>query len=245
MLKSDRRHERRNDESDRRSFPRPPLWLTLALLLFGVAGLAFAHAHRQRVEKRFENVLTTRARTPADVNRMKNELAEMDLSREALEKELDGRMKFVESLKSENFYISVDTTEKKLRFYYGDTVLREAPAVIGQGGTFTSVDGKKKWTFVPVKGAFKVESKLVGLDWTVPEWLYAMNKQPAPASRPTVENGVGKYVITLPNAYLIHSPPPEGSPLKGPKPGSIMVAEEDLLAIWPRIHKEKTSVYIY
>src|SRR5688572_14314981 len=110
---------------ERRSFPRPPLWLNLTLLLLGVAGMLFARYHRERVSTRYANVLAEEARTPADVKKVKDELAELDLSRESLRRELEGRMKFVGSLKSENFYLSIDTGDRKLRFYYGDAILRE------------------------------------------------------------------------------------------------------------------------
>lgn len=245
MLKSDRRHEQRDEESDRRSFPRPPLWLNLLLLLIAIGGLGLAHLHRKSVEKRYSSVLTERARTPAEVNRMKNELAEMDLGREQLARELDGRLKFVKELKSENFYLSIDTTQKKLRFNYGDTTLREAPVTIGPSGTFSSIDGKRQWTFVPVKGAFPVKSKVYDYTWPVPEWLYAMKREPVPSQRPVIPDGQGKYVLQLPNNYVIHTPPPDDSPLKGPRPGSIMVSEQDLRAIWPRIRSGKTQVYIF
>lgn len=245
MLRSDRRHDRREGDPDRRSFPRPPLWLTLTLVLIGSLGLLLVQLHRKRVEQRFASVLTERARTPAEVNRMKSELAEMDLTREALERELEGKLKLAKSLRSENFFISIDTGARRLRFYYGDKILREAPVAVGAGGTFTTVDGKRSWTFVPLKGAFPVEAKFVGLTWQVPEWVYAMKKQPAPPNRPALEGGLGRYVVDLGNGYVIHSPPVEGSPLQGAKPGSFMVEEEILRAIWPRIHSKKTPVYIY
>lgn len=167
----------------------------------------------------------------------------MDLARGQLENELQGRMKFVSSLKSENFYLSVDTRARKLRFYYGDTILREAPVTIGESRTVQA--GDKKWTFIPVKGAFTVEAKIVGHDWHVPEWVYAMNGQPVPAQRPTIDGGLGDYVVFLGNGYVIHTPPPEDSPLQGPKPGSYMVSEDVMRAIWPRIHKGRTPVYIF
>lgn len=240
---SDRRHSDRQGGHDRRSFPRPPLWLNLLLLILGIAGMLFARQHRERVSTQFADVITEQARTPADVRKMKEELAEMDLARGQLEKELQGRMKFVSSLKSENFYISVDTKARKLRFYYGDTVLREADVVIGEQRTIQAAE--KKWTFVPVKGAFSVEAKIVSYDWHVPEWVYTMSGQPVPPQRPTVDGGLGEYVIFLGNGYVIHTPPPAGSPLQGAKPGSYMVTEDVLRAIWPRIHKGKTPVYIF
>ncbi|HUP63619.1 MAG TPA: hypothetical protein VNA69_24750 [Thermoanaerobaculia bacterium] len=229
---------------DRRSFPRPPLWLNLTLLLLGVAGVLFARYHRERVSTRYANVLAEEARTPADAKKMKDELAELDLSREALQRELEGRMKFVASLKSENFYLSIDTRDRKLRFYYGDTVLREGDVQIGASQNIAAKDGRT-WTFLPLKGAFPVQAKLVGYDWPVPDWVYAQRGEPAPPARPVIPNGLGKYVLVLGNGYVIHTQPAEGSPLQGPKPGSFLVSEEDLAAIWDRIHTRATHVYIY
>lgn len=240
----ERRSSKRPESPDRRSFPRPPLWLNLTLLFLGLAGILFGRFHRENVEKRYSHVLTQQQRTPADAKKMKEELAELDLNRDALEQELDGRMKFLKSLKSENFYLSVDTTAKKLRFYYGDSILREGDIQVGEARTIQGKDGKT-WTFVPLKGAFKVDGKVVNYDWRIPEWVYVMNGETPPATAPVIEGGLGQYVIFLPNGYVIHSRPEEGSPLKGPKPGSIMASEDDLRAIWARIHKDQTPVYIY
>lgn len=239
----ERRSHSRPGAPDRRSFPRPPLWLNLTLLLLGVAGILFARYHRERVSTEFADVITEQQRTPADVRKLKEELAELDLTRDALQKELEGRMKFVGSLKSENFYLSIDTKARKLRFYYGDTVLREADVTVGESATLKS--GTKSWTFIPVKGAFTPEAKIVGYDWPLPEWVYAMRNEPVPASRPTIDNGLGQYVIFLGNGYVIHTPPPEDSPLDGAKPGSYMVSEDVMRAIWPRIHKGRTPIYIF
>ena len=206
--------------------------------------MLFARYHRERVSTQFQDVLVQQQRTPQDVNKVKEELAEKALTRETLQRELDGRLKFAQALKSENFYLSVDTQAKVLRFYYGDTVLREAPLTIGESKTIKAQDGRS-WTFLPLKGAFHVESKLVDHDWRVAEWVYAMNGQPVPAERPVIEGGLGRYVLLLPNNYVIHSPPVEGSPLKGAKPGSFMVPEADLRAIWPRVSVNKMQVYVF
>lgn len=239
----DRRTHDRPDSSDRRSFPRPPYWLNLALILLGVAGILLGRTHRARVSERFAHVIQQEARTPDDLRAIKEDLAEMDLTRDQLRGELRGRRRMLSSLKSENFHIAIHTREKKLRFMYGDKVLREAPVTPGENRTVSS--GTRQWTFVPLRGAFTVDGKLVGHDWKVPEWVYAMRGLPIPEQRPTVANGLGEYVVLLPNGYVIHSPPAEESPLDGPKPGSYMVPAEDLRAIWPRIHRGKTEVYIF
>ena len=229
---------------ERRSFPRPPLWLNLLVLLVGIAGILIARQHRDRVAKRFAGVIAEEQRTPVDVTAIKKELAEMDLTRDALQKELEGRMKFVNSLKSEDFYLSIDTSKRKIRFYYGDTVLREEDVRIGESRTVQSPRGKR-WTFAPLKGAFPVQAKLVGYDWPVAEWLYVLRNEQPPATPELVPNGLGRYVLVIGNGYVIHSPPSEDSPLQGPKPGSFMVSDDFLAAIWPRISRNKTQVYIY
>jgi hypothetical protein len=71
-----------------------------------------------------------------------------------------------------------------------------------------------------------------------------MKGEKPPRQLPVVKNGLGRYVILLPNDYVIHSPPPADSPLKGAKPGSFMVPEADLAAIWKRIGPE-TRVYVF
>lgn len=240
---SDRRDKDRPEGRDRRTFPRPPLWLNLLLLILGIAGLVYARYHRERVSSEFSDVITREQSTPADVNKIKEELAELDVNRGTLQQELEGRMKFVGSLKSENFYLSVDTRARKLRFYYGDTVLREADLTPGEAKTLTA--SGKTWTFVPLKGAFPIEAKLVDHAWRVPEWVYALNAQPVPPERPTVTGGLGRYVLFLPNGYAIHTQPAEESPLKGVKPGSYMVPEDFMRAVWPRIVTGKTQVYIF
>ncbi|HEX2835023.1 MAG TPA: hypothetical protein VHW00_18560 [Thermoanaerobaculia bacterium] len=224
-------------------FPRPPLWLNLLLLILGIAGILYGRHHREEVAKTFASVIAEEARTPRDVRKAKEELAEMDLTRGNLEKELEGRMKFVSSLKSENFYLSIDTKTRKLRFLYGDTILREADVTIGESRNVAV--GGKSWTFVPVKGAFVVEGKAVDYAWRIPEWVYALRNEPVPEARPQINGGLGKYVLFLGNGYVIHSPPIAGSPLQGAKPGSYLVPEDVLTAIWPRIQSGKTAVYIY
>src|SRR4051812_42394975 len=102
----ERRNESRSEGHDRRSFPRPPLWLTLLLLILGISGLLLARYHREKVADDFSDVLTEQERTPGDAKQMKDQLAEMDLNRDSLKKELEGRMKFLTSLKSEDFYLS-------------------------------------------------------------------------------------------------------------------------------------------
>jgi len=239
----ERRTEARPGARERRAFPRPPLWLNLLLLI--IAGVTFAYAKHQRnvIHEKTAILFRVNENSPSELNRIRNDLSQADLTKAELAKELDGRMKYMESLQGEEFYISIDTNRKKLQLRLGKQVAREADVQIGEAKTLTSRDGRT-WTFVPLKGAFNVVGKEEGYAWPVSEWAYALRGEPVPENRTTIRDWLGHYVIFLPNNYLIHSPPPPDSPLKGPKPGSFMVPEDDLAAIWPRITPQ-TRVYIF
>jgi hypothetical protein len=228
---------------ERRRYPRPPLWLNLFLLVIAAATFAYAKHEREVVRQKMTVLFKPSPRNPAELNRIREELADMDVSKQQLAAELDGRLRYRQSQQEELFYIAIDTTTHKLHFRLGKEVLRDTDVAMGEGTTITSRDGRT-WRFVPLKGAFTVEGKESGYDWPVPEWVYAMKHAAPPATPVSVANGLGKYVIHLPNGYVIHSPPPPDSPLQGAKPGSFMVPEADLAAIWPRITTD-TRVYIF
>ena len=235
----------RPERKERRSFPRPPLWLNLSLLILAAATFAFAKLQRDVVDEKMAILFRpSPGASPQELNRIRDELSQMDLTRDQLAHELNARLQYAQSVNSEQFYIAVDTARHKFYFRLGNDIVREADAVIGEGKTIKSRGGKT-WTFVPVKGAFTVAGMDTDYAWRVPEWIYAANNQPIPAERPSIANGLGNYVIVLQDSYVIHSPPPDASPLRGmAKPGSIMVPEADLAAIWPRIDKQ-TRVYIF
>ena len=228
---------------ERRSFPRPPLWLNLLLLIIAATTFAYAKHKRDVIDAKTSLLFRPSANSPAELNRMRDELSQMDLTQAQLAREIDGRMQYLQSLQSEEFYVSIDTRRKKLQFRLGPTVVREADVRIGEAKTIKSPTGKT-WTFLPLKGGFSVTGKEEGYVWAVPAWVYAMHGERAPAVPEGVPNGLGRYVIFLPNSYVIHSPPPPASPLQGPKPGSFMVSEADLAALWPRITNQ-TRVYIF
>ena len=238
-----RRKVERAESSDRRDLPRPPLWLNLLLLLMAVSASLFATHQRREIDADYARVFNKTSTDSPELKQVKAELAEMNLTKETLRKELDSRLGYLESLKSQDFYLSIDTARKKIYLNFGKDAVRDADVQIGAPVTVSFPHGKTR-TFVPLKGAFNVAGKEVGLPWRIPPWVYLMNKQPVPGDPPTIENGLGKYVVLLPNNYVIHSPPAADSPLKGAKPGSFMVPEADLRAIWDRITPE-TRVYIF
>jgi hypothetical protein len=241
---SERRQASRPGPRERRSFPRPPLWLNFVLLLIAAASFAWARHQRTVIETKSAILFAPTPTSPAELDHIRQELAEMDVTEGQLARELDARMKYIESLQGDQFYISIDSARKKMQFRLGKDVVREADVAVGEAKTVQTRDRKKSWTFVPLKGGFTVVGKEVGYDWQVPGWASAMNgEMPAQQGR-VVPDGLGKYVIFLPDNYIIHSPPAPGSPLQGPKPGSFMVPEADLAAIWPRVTTQ-TRVYIF
>ena len=215
--------------------------MNLLLLIIAAAAFAFARVQRESIDAKTAILFKPTPNSPAELNRIRAELAQMDLTGEQLAHELDGRLRYLDSLQGAQFYLSIDTQRRMMQFRIGRDVVRECPIEIGEARTIKAHG--KTWTFLPLKGAFEVTAKEDDYEWVVPEWLYAMNGQPMKEHR-VVRNGLGHYVIVLANNYVIHSPPPPSSPLQGPKPGSFMAPEEDLGAIWPRIEKG-TRVYIF
>ena len=226
---------------ERRRSPRPPLWLNLILLALAAGTFWFAKSQRDEIDARTALLFKRNENSPEEIQQMRAELAQMDLTRAQLGKALDGRLAYLQSLQGSQFYLSIDTSRRKMQFRLGPTVVRECDVVAGEQRTIKAPDGRT-WTFIPLKGAFTVLGKESDYVWLAPDWVYAMNGQPA--ARASVPNGLGRYVVVLRNNYVIHSPPPPGSPLQGPKPGSFMVPEADLAAIWPRISTD-TRVYIF
>jgi len=222
--------------------PRPATGFLFGLfLLLAVVGIAAA-VHRRILERDFAARVTLSRAAPDEIKRIRRELADSELSEKELANALDARLKYLAAAKRNEFYIAIDAKKKAFSFHFADKTLRVAPVEVGPPKTIAA--GKRKWTFAPLTGAFSVENKFQGAGWTVPEWVYRMNGAAPPKLRPTVANGLGRYVIALGNQYVIHSPPPSDSPLKGAKPGSFMVPEADLAAIWKRIGPE-TRVYVF
>lgn len=230
-----------NDSLGRMRTRRPALWFNLLVFVLGLSGLAFAQWHENRLDAHYLRIRDRQASLPYQTAKIRSELASMELTTDGLEKELERRLQLARVLESEEFYVTIDTANRKLRLQLGSSVVREADITVGAPRAIKV--GGKSWEFAPLKGAVTVRGKLMDHPWRVPPWVYAMNGAAVPADPPTVKGGLGKYVITLPNGYVIHSPPSLESPLKGAKPASFMVPEADLEAIWPRVTKS-TRVYV-
>lgn len=225
-----------------RKLPRPGSRALVVFFVLVLVGATGAAVHRRVLESEFETRVSRSQATPYEIKRIRRELAELEVGEKTLAGALDARLKRVAAAKRNEFYVSIDTKKKTFSFRYADKTLRDAPVEVGPPQTFAA--GKKKWTFAPLSGALNVQGKIRDGSWRVPEWAYLLEGAKPPRRLPTVKNGLGKYVILLGNDYVIHSPPAPDSPLKGPKPGSFLVPEADLAAIWPRVGPE-TRVYVF
>ncbi len=228
--------------SSRRKLPRPGSGVLLLLFLGVALGGAAATMHRRALEKEFSSRVTLSQATPFEIKRIRRELLDLEVDEKTLASALDARLKYLENTRRKEFYVAIDTRKREFSFHFADKVLRDAPLEVGRPRTIVS--GKKTWTFAPLTGVFSVTGKFDNGGWRVPEWVYRMDGRKPPKDLPTVANGLGRYVIVLGNDYVIHSPPPPESPLKGVKPGSFMVSEADLAAIWPRVGPA-TRVYVF
>jgi hypothetical protein len=221
---TDRRSEQRRG-ADRRDLKRPSLRLNLFLLLFAAVTLLFARHQRRRIDADFARVFDRSSASPSELNQIAAELAETDLAHETLEKELKSRLSYIESLQSQDYYLSIDTGRKTISLKSGNETVREASVRIGAPLAVKGPRKRVRPLAAALTGAFTVVGK----------------KAP---SVPPAANGQGPYVIFLPEDRVIRSPSTHDDPSKGPKPGSFVVSQADLQAIWDKITPD-TRVYIF
>ena len=233
----------RPGEPARRKLLRPPVRASLLLLLAAALLGGGAALQRGSLDRTRADLLRAGQSAPFEIQRVRRDLADMELDEQALSRELDARLKYADSQKARDFYIVIDTKARRLDFKYANRVVRSAPVEVGAPRTIETKSGQR-WTFAPITGAFSVREKLEDAAWKVPQWLYAMQGKPAPDPLPEIPNGLGRYVLVFADGYVIHSPASAQSPLLGPKPGSFLVPEADLAAIWKRVGPE-TRVYVF
>ncbi|HEX9491725.1 MAG TPA: hypothetical protein VGA33_00545, partial [Thermoanaerobaculia bacterium] len=69
---------------ERRSFPRPPLWLNLLLLIIAAATFGYAEYQRNAIVKKSAVLFRPAPNSPAELNRVRDDLAQMELTRDQL-----------------------------------------------------------------------------------------------------------------------------------------------------------------
>ncbi len=141
----ERRGEQRAGSSDRRDILRPPLWLNILLLFIAAAVSLFAARQRRTIDAEFTRTFSKSYAGPSELNSITAELAEMDLAKGALDKELESRMAYIGSLKALDFYLSIDTAKKTFIMKSGNEIVRETSVQIAPAfgkGAF-AVSGKK------------------------------------------------------------------------------------------------------
>jgi hypothetical protein len=222
---------------------RPPLVATLSVLLAAVVLAAIALAHRRQLDRRFAAVVVDAPAEPFEIQRIRRDLAALELDEKSLERELDARLAAVESQESEDFYLVLDRAARKLTLRLGDRIVREAALEYREPRQILSASNDRLPP-APLSGAFTVREKLERPVWKAPSSAWAAAGRRTPSAGGEIAGGLGRYVIVLTEEVVIHSPPPPESPLRGPKPGSFLVPEADLAAIWKRIGPE-TRVYVF
>jgi hypothetical protein len=217
--------------------------MCLALLLCAVALGAGATLHRRNLDARFSTSVVRSQAAPFEIQKIRHDLSDSELDEAALEKELDARLAAVDAQEASEFYLVLDTKAQKMTFRYGDRIVREAPLTPGATRPISSASGEKIKA-PPLSGAFTVRKKLEKPSWKPPAWVWQTAGLPVPKPLPEIPGGLGRYVVFLTDDVVLHSPPPPESPLKGAKPGSFLVPEADLAAIWKRLGSE-TRVYVF
>jgi hypothetical protein len=222
---------------------RPRVRWSLWLMLGAAALSGAAVLHRASVDRRLADAWKSGGGISFEVQKVRRDLSDLEIDEETLTRELDARLDYIANAENDDFSLVLDTRARRFSLRLGDDVLREAPVTLGPTAPIRSRSGRT-WTFAPLTGAFSVKAKAVSPAWKAPEWVYVAAGRPAPDPLPAIPGGLGKYVVELDGDYVIHSPPPPDSPLQGAKPGSFLVPEADLAAVWKRI-TPRTRVYVF
>jgi len=222
---------------------RPPVGLSLGLLLVGVALGAASTIHRRHLDARFQAVALQSQGVPFEILRIRRDLSEHRLDEKALSRELEVRLAAADAQESSQFYLVIDTKARRVTLRVGDRIVREMPLEVGAPRPILTASGERVAP-APLSGAFTVRQKFERAAWKPPAWAWQAAGLPVPSPLTDIPGGLGRYVVMLTEDVVLHSPPPPESPLKGPKPGSFLVPEADLGAIWKRIGPE-TRVYVY
>ena len=222
---------------------RPRVLWSLCLMLAAAALTGVAVVHRASVDRRLAEAWRSGSSVPFEVQKLRHDLADLEIDEETLTRELDTRLDYIANAENDDFSIVLDTRTRRFTLRLGEDVLREAPLTIGAVAPIKSRTGRS-WTFAPLTGAFTVKGKAISPAWKAPEWVYVADGRPVPDPLPSLAGALGKYVVELEGDYVIHSPPPPDSPLQGAKPGSFLVPEADLAAVWKRI-TPRTRVYVF
>src|SRR5262249_9718261 len=184
--------------------PRPPLELSLALLLCTVAFGAGATLHRRNLDARFSASVVRSQAAPFEIQKIRHDLSERELDEAALEKELEARLAAVDAQEASEFYLVLDTKADKLTFRYGDRIVREAPLTVGAMRPISSASGEK--IKAPrLSGAFTVRKKLEKPSWKPPAWVWQAAGLPAPKPLSEIPGGLGRYVVFLTDEVVLHT----------------------------------------
>ncbi len=206
---------------------RPPVGLSLGLLLLGVALGAAATVQRRHLDARFQAVTLRGQGAPFEILRIRRDLSGRELDEKALARELEARLAAVDAQETSQFYLVIDRQARKLTLRVGDRIVREAPLEIGPPRPILAASGEK-FAPAPLSGAFTVRQKFERPSWKPPAWVWSAAGLPVPSPLTEVPGGLGRYVVVLTEDVVLHSPPPPESPLRGARPGSFLVPEADL-----------------
>jgi hypothetical protein len=113
------------------------------VILLGVALAAAATLHRRSLDARFAAQVLRARSVPFEIQRIRHDLAAIDLDEKTLEKELDARLAAAQVAQSEEFYLVLDTRAKKMSFRIGDRIVREAPLAVGTPRPIVSASGER------------------------------------------------------------------------------------------------------
>ena len=212
--------------------------VTLIALLLGSTALVAA-----RIPRYQQQASAIDQRMSETEKQTRDRILESRAQRSELAIALMQREMRIKAMQAKGLHLAISVEDSTLSLRHGSATLRQVPIQIGGDSVVRAPDGRT-WRFVRPLGERHVQEKVVGQDYTIPDWVYLSRGQPVPEDR-EIENGLGRYVLRLDDGTEIYSRPKSGPFAEGVKPASFVVEREaHLRAIFDAIRKD-TRVYIY
>ena len=137
---------------------------------------------------------------------------------------------------SDEIFIHVSVTERRLSLMRGDRVLERFPVAVGKGAYLRHRNAENGgWLFETPAGLYAVGRKERSPVWYAPDWFYVEKGQPIPppdSSRRYFPGEMGEYALYLGDGLAIHGTKDESSVGRAASHGCMRLSRAAIAAVF-------------
>jgi len=137
---------------------------------------------------------------------------------------------------SDEIFIHVSVTERKLSLMRGDRVLDRFPVAVGKGAYLRHRNAESGgWLFETPAGLYAVGRKERSPVWYAPDWFYIEKGQPIPApdsARRYFPGEMGEFALYLGDGLAIHGTKDQSSVGRAASHGCMRLSREAIATVF-------------